>query len=448
MGKYQTAPYGKNNKQHFIDNFENRRVLLINVDIGSGTSGPEGFRNTIVRRTQNPANGWSDETYLERTNDEFEPIYSHPTLGDYVNYKAFLPEEIIEQVTNYKWTAEPSEGYNLSTIQGPNGADAKEWEIGQGDLDWKSGKYEITLEVEFGTGATAKVQRTQTVWQTTDDVIVVGWINGDIVDLPSAGENVNLEYQASAQPTDPVRLGQRLSPLLRADFLANLTIFERYKSPVVPDIGRQYLNSWLIKTTANDEPPSNFESKLSDGSSFVNESAVDAFMGSNTNYRAFTRIKAAYLLDESGNINEQPQIITAFRHISKLGDTPDIPFVPDATFGDLSPEIGPKNGIINSSGASHIFNEHTHSSGLPNNFAQYTEGRLGLEGQDGNRIINRREAPWIWAIIQFSVSGNYEYDLLEHEMFPTYWVYVNGKKVQVDPQVAVETFIPHGPVSN
>jgi hypothetical protein len=33
MGKYQTAPYGKNNKQHFIDNFENRRVLLMPVDL-------------------------------------------------------------------------------------------------------------------------------------------------------------------------------------------------------------------------------------------------------------------------------------------------------------------------------------------------------------------------------------------------------------------------------
>ena len=55
---------------------------------------------------------------------------------------------------------------------------------------------------------------------------------------------------------------------------------------------------------------------------------------------------------------------------------------------------------------------------------QLAEGPLGSAGQAVSMAINGRTTPWIWSVIRFDGSGNLS--PLDHAIFPTYFVYING----------------------
>ena len=46
--------------------------------------------------------------------------------------------------------------------------------------------------------------------------------------------------------------------------------------------------------------------------------------------------------------------------------------------------------------------------------------------------------PWIYSVVLYDALGNYT---VQHQIFPTYSIYENGKQVQTIPQSALETFI-------
>lgn len=99
-----------------------------------------------------------------------------------------------------------------------------------------------------------------------------------------------------------------------------------------------------------------------------------------------------------------------------------------------------------------ILNRHHDPSSLaPNNgnigidsqgkgVAQLAEGRLGKTGQSINATINGTTTPWIWSVVEFDSAGNVVVPV-DHAMFPTYSVYVNGNLAQTCPQSAPSSFI-------
>ena len=64
---------------------------------------------------------------------------------------------------------------------------------------------------------------------------------------------------------------------------------------------------------------------------------------------------------------------------------------------------------------------------------QLAEGRIGRVGQRGSMTINQQlTVPCIWSVIEFDRQGNFVSP--QHEIFPTYSVYMNGQAVLTLPQ--------------
>jgi hypothetical protein len=342
-------------------------------------------------------------------------------------------------ITNYKWTAEPANGYtNLNTIEGPDDASASEWKIEDGGVDWKSGKYDITLELTLSGGATVKVTKEQAVWQRTDDVLVVAYIDENI---PVVSGGASAHPILSDDNSSQFDMNQHLAPENRAFFFGQVSYTNVYKTPFEPDLARRYLNRFLLTETSNQQPPTDFRIQLSNGLFVYDEAEINSFFSSNTNYRAFNRIQAEYLLDEAGDIVQGPEIITKNAYRTNIGDVPDFPAVPDPS-SFRTPEDHPDTGTINTDGSTYDFFHTTHSIGVPQGFAQYASGRLGSTGQSMNWKINDIEVPWIYGLIEFKgdVYGPGYSDIIR-QIFPTYWIYVNGERVNNFPQSDPEVFI-------
>jgi len=426
-------------------------VQLLKVEIGSQAE--EAYKNKYVYRGD-PLWNWAqnsrdlDNAYTGQTND----IASHPTLGDYVHYKAYHPGLDSSLVTNYKWSAVPAGGYtNLTTIDGPDDSSASEWKIEDGGVDWKSGIYEITLELTLSGGATATVTKEQTVWQRTDDVLVVGYIDSE--DFPNIPDGATSQPVLADGTVSPVTMEDHLSPLNRTGFFGQVYIGV-YKTVFKPDAARHYLNRFILQETANADPPSNFQLQLSNGVFVYDEVEINNFFSNNLNYRAINRLQAEYLLDESGEILAGPNVITKIAYQTNVGNTPDFPWVLES-FADLvpfdwvdsssEPEIHPDSGVFNFDDSTYDFYHVEHSIGVPQGFAQYVSGRVGAKGQGMNLKINGRETPWIYGLIEFKgdVYGP-EYSEIIRQIFPTYWIYVNGERVNNFPQSDPELFIQLG----
>ena len=435
-----------NNPEKFSKDF-----TLLKVEIGSQAE--EAYKNKYVYRGD-PLWNWAqnsrdlDNAYTGQTND----IASHPTLGDYVHYKAYHPGLDSSLVTNYKWSAVPAGGYtNLTTIDGPDDSSASEWKIEDGGVDWKSGIYEITLELTLSGGATATVTKEQTVWQRTDDVLVVGYIDSE--DFPNIPDGATSQPVLADGTVSPVTMEDHLSPLNRTGFFGQVYIGV-YKTVFKPDAARHYLNRFILQETANADPPSNFQLQLSNGVFVYDEVEINNFFSNNLNYRAINRLQAEYLLDESGEILAGPNVITKIAYQTNVGNTPDFPWVLES-FADLvpfdwvdsssEPEIHPDSGVFNFDDSTYDFYHVEHSIGVPQGFAQYVSGRVGAKGQGMNLKINGRETPWIYGLIEFKgdVYGP-EYSEIIRQIFPTYWIYVNGERVNNFPQSDPELFIQLG----
>jgi len=413
-------------------------ILLLKVDIGSQTE--EALKNKHVYRGD-PLRNWtshSDDLNITNTNVS-KPIGSHPTLGDYVHYKAYHPGVDSALITNYKWSAVPAEGYtNLTTIEGPDDTSASEWKIEGGGVDWKSGKYDITLELTFSGGATATVTKKQTVWQRTDDVLVVGYIDED--EFPSVSGGASAYPIQDDETSSIFTMEEQLSASFRASFFADV-LFGFYKTPFEPDVARRYLNRFVLQETANEQPPPHFQRQLSDELAVYDEAEINDFFSENTNYRAINRLQAEYLLDESGDIVQGPEIITKIAYRTNIGDTPPLDFAAPQS----SPEVHPNSGVINTDGSTYDFHHVTHSIGVPQGFAQYASGRVGSTGQTMNSRINGGGTPWIYGLIEFEGDAySPEHSDIVRQIFPTYWIYVNGLRVNNFPQSDPELFIQLG----
>jgi len=424
---------------------EDGTFSLLKVDIGSETE--EAYKNKSVYRGDPLRNWASHSTDLNIPNTNVSlPISAHPTLGDYVNYKAYHPGIDSSVITNYKWSTVPATGYNnLTTIEGPNDASASEWKIEDGGVDWKSGKYDITLELTFNGGTTAEVTKEQTVWQRTDDVLVVGYIDEAFAPVPGGANARPIRNDVDGDVEAPYTMGEFLSPLRRGAFFINLGS-GGYRTPFEPDVARRYLNRFVLQETANVDPPSHFQRQLSNGVFVYDEAEINDFFSEDTNYRAINRLQAEYLLDESGDIVQGPEIITKSIYRTNIGDTPHLAWsMPAALDPTGAPEVHPGSGVINTDGSTYDFHHVTHSIGVPQGFAQYASGRVGSEGQYMNGLINGGGTPWIYGLIEFEGDAyGPEHSDIVRQIFPTYWVYINGaldesnKFPQSDPELFIQ----------
>lgn len=80
-------------------------------------------------------------------------------------------------------------------------------------------------------------------------------------------------------------------------------------------------------------------------------------------------------------------------------------------------------------------NGKTHSANLADDFEQYAQGRISTNGMMSGGVISKQlnnlNVPWIWSLIEFGAAhakaGTSA--VPEHEIFPVYHVYYNGKRI-------------------
>lgn len=222
---------------------------------------------------------------------------------------------------------------------------------------------------------------------TTDDVVVIAWVNANAIDLPS---------RASLTLIGALNLTETCVPLV-ASWALGAT------EGLGSDADRAYANAFLVKNSGNAEPPN----------SSINPIAIQ--LGGD--FRLFNRFQVRFSV--SNGLITDPQYI---QFVSQVGSTPNpcTRFLPS-----LSGEAHPSNGA---SGV--VFGRTVY---------QLTEGRIGSAGQAVSETINGRKVPWIWSVIKFDKSGFP--DATDHAVFPTYYVYKNGQLIQIFPQGALSTFV-------
>jgi hypothetical protein len=244
-----------------------------------------------------------------------------------------------------------------------------------------------TLRVHFICSTTGReVTADSRITITTNDVVVVAWVDSSVITLPS-GASFLLRIDLN-------------TPLVCNALLLDWVV--GIPTDLFGSAEVNYANAFLLKNSANSRPASTID--------------PDATLAGG-DFRLFNRFQATFS-SASGSISN----LSVLKSAAVVGTTPD----PCGLVPNAGGEAHPSNGArgVTSSGSG-VF--------------QLAEGRLGSLGQRANTTINGRSTPWIWSVIHFDASGNLR--PLDHAIFPTYYVYKDGDLIATYPQSAPATFI-------
>jgi hypothetical protein len=222
-----------------------------------------------------------------------------------------------------------------------------------------------------------------TTQPTTADVTVVAWVDASQITLPT--------------PQTPALAGKLNTP--GACTLELKDWAQNQRTDLNGQADTDYANAWLLIHSANGQPYNNPASELASG-----------------DFRLFNRFQIV----SNGNI-ARPTVIPHGPPV--VGWTPD----PCGSGIKLPAQAHPNNGYVGIDSS---------STGV----AQLNEGRLGTTGRAINHTINGGTTPWIWSVIEFNSAGNIVIPI-DHAMFPTYSIYLNGNLVLTCPQSSPSAFI-------
>jgi len=265
-----------------------------------------------------------------------------------------------------------------------------------------SGKATITVTYTTPCGT---VQDSLT-FVLTDDITVVGWIDGPNIAIPSGADPhlVNWLYDTGFGGHCDVTVASWAAAGLAGPLGFLLTEIE-----VTSDTDRRYANAYLNANSGNAQPPQSIPDPAGQWS--VNSG----------DFRAYNRFRTYYEVFPQG-ISWQPQNV-----IEKLvinGPTPD-----------------PCKSIPAALSQTGVHNDRRAIASTGGSPFQVAEARVGAVGQQVNAYLNHKSlagpfsysaaTPWIWSSIQFDASGNLQTILpgTNIQIFPTYYVYRNGQLV-------------------
>ncbi len=375
----------------------------------------------VVNR-DDPAKTW------EHSSVAFGSAFTSPTIMEVSDVKnGDLISWSVPGLTSgtFQWWATGPSG---SRKDAPLSLTGNEWKL-EDPLDWTPGIWRIHCRYTPSSGPPAEFDFEQRLGYRSADILVLGWIDGTKIDLP-------LQY---AQLVPPHWDGNPpISYIMddyakRSSFLAHVAIGGTYTIPLTPDGARQYVNAYLIKNSPNDAPPATFTTKWSGypGRRMVDYDALTAFRSKTDRYRSFHHFRARFELNDDGTIKGRPVYLRLAAGDTAVGVTPlDDPIVPDP-----QGETGPHDREVNTIGDVVQFNPKNglqHHASLPDDFEQYTQGRIStigtLSGGNVSKNLNNLKVSWIWSIIEFDAeharSGSTP--IHEHEIFPVYHFYYNG----------------------
>jgi len=334
---------------------------------------------------------------------------------------------------SFQWWATGPSG---SRKDAPSSVTSNEWKL-EDPLDWLPGKWRIHCRYTPSSGAATEFDFEQNFGYRSPDITVIGWIDGAQIILPSGADKPLLRTWPSGTYPSPLSVETWMSNVgTRTVFLIEIALGDVYTVPLSPNPARKYVNAHLLKFSPNDEPPAEFLKLWPglEGRRMVDETVLAEFRDNPIKYRSFHRFQAKFELDDTGKIKGTPQYIGVGPK-SKVGKTP-IDWFPE--WMEPVGETGPHDGMVNTAGTSIQFNPKngkTHSAKLVDDFEQYSQGRISTSGMmSGGQIsqkINNLKVPWIWSIIEFGAAHAKAGSTAtpEHEIFPVYHVYYNGRRI-------------------
>jgi hypothetical protein len=254
-----------------------------------------------------------------------------------------------------------------------------------------AGSYSVAVNVARFDGGSSQSNTwpftVNPVQVTTGEVVVIGWINGGAITLPSAA---NAALVAALNGSTDTCTATVLAWFSNSRILLNTST----------DV--DYANAWLLKHSANNAPPTTISpsTQLSGG-----------------DFRLFNDFQVTFF--ESAGLISSAQTL---KGTVAVGTTPD-----------------PCGSGTHPAGESHPSNGAAGITPSATSIYQLAEGRVGSFGQAVSQTINGRTVPWIWGVIRFDISGNPI--TTDHAMFPTYYVYKNGTRIATYTQSSPSTFI-------
>lgn len=237
------------------------------------------------------------------------------------------------------------------------------------------------------------------------DVVVVAWLDGDGIDLKTLEPNVS------------PGLKEKLNRKNLYDCLDTVNLLAAGNgNEIKNDIDRLYVNSFLLKHSANKKPPDKIR--------------VDEFRDLG-DYKLFSHLTISFPVRD-GSIAGTVDYI---HHETILGETRDACGTPPwaKTVGKVLVNVREGKDVV-----SPERNTWDGARGnVKNKFVyQLNQGRIGVFGQRVNKTVNwcmgenpctvgdaSRYTPWIWSVIKILTNGDLELDC---QIFPRYFVYQNG----------------------
>jgi hypothetical protein len=249
----------------------------------------------------------------------------------------------------------------------------------------------FTTTTSAGAASTAEMacQQAPTTPAPAVEVAIVGWIDGSAIKLPS-GESSSVD---AAFPPSGVG-GPLNNPVQYAACIGQTAALALGSSGVASSANdKAYASAWLLKFSGNQDPgssitPSTFKSQVN-------------------SFRLFNDYSPGLGISNTA-----------------VGNTLD----PCGSGIGVVGMADPHNGAVGTS----LFGDQY----------QLAEVRVDQAGQKGWMALNNgRAIPWVWSVIEFNPSGYPDYGRIQnasptisttnYQIFPTYSVYIGGKRVYV-----------------
>jgi len=394
-----------------------------------------------------------DDPCTEDTCDPLTGICLHTSMTDLV-----ITAELINQddPTNSTWTmlaegaaiyggSEPSTADNLrltitpspgtiinitwdvagvgsgSFSTPPAGSMATQWNLGD-IIAPIAGDIEFAVQVTHSDGTVECGSFMAEIGVRTDDVIVVGWIDPNGVSLPAGAAGW---LTAMMPPTGPPVPSSLDCNLFMLDLSENSTT---PLSQTITAIDRDYILKWLFKFAGNTDPTlvipgGDFRDP---NGSYLDEAEVTGFAATPTNYKLFSRLQVAYVLN--GTSLSQPTILQSR---TETGETVNPCGAIVGFLGSFPGQVGPADFqflLVGNNQRIVTINDGSPDTGAIRAFNTLTA-----------KDLPPGQAPVFWenigSKITFTANSGTSPTIVM-QPYPTYYVYRNGTLVNIVPQAA------------
>lgn len=324
-------------------------------------------------------------------------------------------------VVDIEWTAE-SEGGGADFNAPPEGPEATVWNLGD-LLGPQPGLVTFRVTVTYEDGSKKCGDFDAEIGVRTDDVIVIGWIDGTLVPLATTGVRPSILAQmppAGPPVPNPVVCN---SAILRLSEGFELWNFD-FPPAVLNESERQYILNWMFKYADNPDPfvvigAQSFRDTYDE---YINYSLVDDYKSDKTRYKLFNHFQVRFRA--SGGLFTE---VVVLRADTVVGDTPNpCGPVPGGFLAVLPGQAGPASGpppVIHENHRINLINDGSPDAGAIRAF---------------NTLMGKTVPyPVYWESIgdriRFSVATLTD-GAVTVQPYPTYYVFLNGRFVTVYTQ--------------